>query len=244
MGLGYVESIQNEYGMVVFGQSHDVPLRGDLESAAAGDLDVRALELWDERPLAVEHGHVELVAVRVPNEHVALVADVDAVGKAGDGLGADPAQEVTVLGEDDDRVALEVADVVLGPVDGDVGGLRHVVRAFDVVFELPELGHDEDGGGHGVYGDDEALAVDGQAGDDVDVADLDEAHEVAGGGEDLHARALAAAVADDVVAAEARREDRNLARIPQAALFFASQSETAAEAAIFVEYLGEKKSTW
>ena len=45
MGLGYVESIQNQYVMVVFGQSHDVPLRGDLESAAAGDLDVRALEL-------------------------------------------------------------------------------------------------------------------------------------------------------------------------------------------------------
>ena len=72
-----------------------------------------------------EYGYVELVSVRVPDEDVALVRDVDAVGEGRDGLAADAAKELAFLTHHHDAVALEVADVELATEHGDVRRLGH-----------------------------------------------------------------------------------------------------------------------
>lgn len=117
--------------MVVFGESDHIALAGDLKATATRDLDIRALELGDEVAFGREYGHVEAVAVRVADEHVALVRDVDAVREVGDVLAADSAHEAAVFVEHDDAVAFEVAHVVLVAPDGDVRWLAHVVRAVE-----------------------------------------------------------------------------------------------------------------
>ena len=92
--------------MVVFGQGDDVPVGGDLEAAAPRDLDVRTVELGDVLPEAVVDGHVELVAVGVADEDVALVGDVDAVGEAGNLLVPNAANKTTLFIDDNNAVAL------------------------------------------------------------------------------------------------------------------------------------------
>lgn len=56
---------------------------------------------------------MELVAVRVADEHVAGVRHVDAVGEVGHVLAADAAQEPALVVEHNDAVALEIANVEL-----------------------------------------------------------------------------------------------------------------------------------
>ena len=92
--------------LVVLGQCHDVALRGDLETTAAAHLDVRTLELADERAVALEHGDVEPVAVAVADQHIAGVADVDAVRVVGDVLAADAVKELAVFAEHHHTVTL------------------------------------------------------------------------------------------------------------------------------------------
>ena len=53
------------------------------------------------------HGHVKLVSVRVPDEHVPRVRDVYPVGEGRHGLAADAAEEVAVLVDHNHAVALE-----------------------------------------------------------------------------------------------------------------------------------------
>lgn len=95
--------------MVVLGQGDHVALAGDLQAAAARHLHVGAFELADERPVALEHRHVEAVAMGIADEDVAGVADVDSVGEIGDSLAADSAQKRPVVAEHHDAVALERA---------------------------------------------------------------------------------------------------------------------------------------
>lgn len=76
-------------------------------------LNIRALELGDQDAVAREHGDVELVAVWVPNEHIAGIRHVDAVGEVGHVLAADAAQEATLVVEHYHAVPLEVAHVEL-----------------------------------------------------------------------------------------------------------------------------------
>lgn len=61
-----------------------------------------------------EAGHVEAIAVRIANQNVAGVRDVDAVREARDFLVADAMLEHTALVEHDHVVALEVANVKVG----------------------------------------------------------------------------------------------------------------------------------
>ena len=75
--------------MIILGQGDDVTLGGDLEPAAPADFDVRAFELGEQGAVALEDGHVEAVAVRVADQDVPRVRNVDPVGKIGDVLAAD-----------------------------------------------------------------------------------------------------------------------------------------------------------
>ena len=69
-------------------------------------LDVGTLKLADERAIALKHGDVETVAMAVANQHVAGVADVDAVRVVGDVLTADAVQELSVFTEHHDTMTL------------------------------------------------------------------------------------------------------------------------------------------
>ena len=221
--------------VVVLGERDDEALAGDLEAAAARHLHIGTLELAEHGAVAREHGHVEAIAVAVADEHVAVVAHVDAVGEVGDVLAANAAQEVAVLVEDDHTVALEVAHKVLVAVDGDVRGLAHVVGAVEPLDEVAVLLDAEDGGRDAVDGDDLVVLIDGEAGHDVDVLDGDLAEEVAALVEYLHARALGAAVAHHVLARVAHHD--HLARKPELALVATRRAEVVLELAALGEHL-------
>jgi len=92
--------------LVVLGQRHDVALGSDLEATAATNLHVWTLELADERAVTLEHGNVKPVAVAVADQHVASVADINAVWVVGDVLAADAVKELAVLAEHHHTVAL------------------------------------------------------------------------------------------------------------------------------------------
>ena len=126
--------------------------------------------------------------------------------------------------------------------------------------EISPLAQDEDGGRDRVDGDNVALVVDGQPSHNVDEPDGDgvtkkegrtshththlnqkmgsyneQVPEVSVRVEDLHARALASAVADDKVAVVA--EDSHFAGVPQASLGFTLVPEHVLEDAVLVEHL-------
>ena len=96
--------------MIILSQGDDVTFGGDFEAAAATDFDVGALEFGEERAVALEHGHVETVAVGIPDQHVSSVGDVDAVREIGDVLATDASQKLTVLEGDGGK--LELNDVI------------------------------------------------------------------------------------------------------------------------------------
>ena len=83
--------------MIILGQSDDVTLGGDFEAAAAADFDVGTLELGQQGAVALKHGHVEPVAVRIADEHVTRVRNVDAVREVGDVFASDAPQKLTLL---------------------------------------------------------------------------------------------------------------------------------------------------
>ena len=83
--------------MIILGQSDDVTLGGDFEAAAAADFDVGTLELGQQGAVALKHGHVEPVAVRIADEHVTRVRNVDAVWEVGDVFASDAPQKLTLL---------------------------------------------------------------------------------------------------------------------------------------------------
>jgi len=153
--LGDVDGVEDENVMVVFGQRDDVSFGGDFEAAATRDFDVRTLELRGRdgvgggggdpgRGLVVD-GDVELVAVRVSDEDVASVGDVNAVGEAGDVIGADLAQQLAVLVDNYNVVVPEIANVKVPLENPDVRRLLHEVAALVVPDELSLFAEDEDG---------------------------------------------------------------------------------------------------
>ncbi len=93
--------------IVVLGQGDDVPFGGDFEAAAPGHLDLRALILRDQLTPAIVDRDMELVAMRVADEDVARVRDVDAVGEGGDWLAPDLAHEPPLFIDYNDTVGLK-----------------------------------------------------------------------------------------------------------------------------------------
>lgn len=91
--------------MIILGEGNHISLGRDLESATARDFDAGTLELADVVALVVEHGDVELIAVRVSDQDVSRVGDVDPVRKTGDSLVTDPTAKLTILANDNDTVA-------------------------------------------------------------------------------------------------------------------------------------------
>ena len=75
--------------MIILSQRDDVALGSDFKAATAADFDVRAFKLGEQGAVALEDGNMEAVAVRVANQDVPCVRNVDSVGKIGDVLAAD-----------------------------------------------------------------------------------------------------------------------------------------------------------
>lgn len=74
-------------------------------------LDVGALELSDEHAIPREDCNVELVPVRVSDEHVPSVRNIDPIGEVGDVLASDASQETPLVVEHNNAVTLKVAHV-------------------------------------------------------------------------------------------------------------------------------------
>lgn len=77
-------------------------------------LNIRTLELGLQNAVARKARHMEAIAVRVANQNVAGIRNVDAVWEAGYLLVTDAMQERTVLAKYGHIVALEVAHVKIG----------------------------------------------------------------------------------------------------------------------------------
>jgi len=72
---------------------------------------VGTLELGLEGALTGVAGYVEAIAVRVADEHVAGIRNINAIGKASDLLVANAIKECAVVLEDGHTMALEIAHV-------------------------------------------------------------------------------------------------------------------------------------
>lgn len=102
---------------------------------------------------------------------------------------------------------------------GEIRGFAHAVRNVKPFDEIAILRDAEHGGRDGIHRHNVTVIVDGQSGNNVDVADHDALHKLAGAGKDLHAGALGSAVAHNDLAGGA--DDGHLTRVPHLAFFFA-----------------------
>lgn len=94
--------------VVVLGQSDYIAFWSDLEPTAAAYFDVGALELPYQRAISLEHSHMESVAMAVPNENIASVADVNSIGVVGDVFAANATHEVAFFIKDHYAVTLKM----------------------------------------------------------------------------------------------------------------------------------------
>lgn len=223
--------------MIVLGQGDDVSVSSDFQTATARHLDTGTGELGHKMTLIVENGHVELISVRVAHQNVALVGNVDSVGKWGQTDIADGAQKMTIAIQDHHLVTLKVTDVVFTLESLDIRRFGHEFRAVVIAIQIPPLGDEKDGRGDAVDHDDLTVFRGDDSGHDVDEADLDETNELAELGEDLHAGSLAAAVANDQVVGV--RQHGDLARVKQLAHAFAGLAERAVKVALKIENLNK-----
>ena len=83
--------------MIILGQGDDVTLGGDLQAAATADLDIWTFEFGEQRAVALEDGDVEPIAVRIADQNVAGVRNVDPVREVGDILAANAPQKLPLL---------------------------------------------------------------------------------------------------------------------------------------------------
>lgn len=185
--------------MIVLGQGDDEPLGSKLESTAPGNLDVGTLVLGQQFAIVVEDDHVESIAVRVAHQDFTTTGNVDAIGEGCQAFHANLAQVHTTFVEHHHGVALEIANIIVVLVDGNVARLAHVVTAIVPLSQLAVLANHVDGGRYRVDGHDLAVLIDSNTGDNVDVADGYFAHEIASSSEDLHSRPFHAAVTDNIV---------------------------------------------
>lgn len=102
----------------IYAAFHNVPIPTIHISYTFGQnrthLDIRTLELGLQDAVAREARHMEAIAVRIADENVASIGNIDAVREAGDLLVTNAMHERAVLAENGHVVALEVAHVEVG----------------------------------------------------------------------------------------------------------------------------------
>ena len=86
--------------MIILCKSNHISFRGDLESTAARHLDTRTLELTHIFSFVIIHSNVELISMRVPDQDISSIRDVNSIREAGDLLATNPPKELTILAND------------------------------------------------------------------------------------------------------------------------------------------------
>jgi hypothetical protein len=97
--------------VVVLGQCHDVTLGGDLQTAAPRHLNVGTFKLRNETSITRKNCHMETIAMRVPDENIASVRNVDTVRKVGYTFATNSSQEMTFVAKNHHIVTLKVANI-------------------------------------------------------------------------------------------------------------------------------------
>jgi len=221
--------------VVVLGKGDHITLAGDLQTATAGDLDMGALELCKKIAIVGEDCHVEPVSMRVTNENISRIRDVDPIGEVGDALTPDPSHEDPFLCEHDNIVALKITDIELSSAYCYVAWLPHVVGTVKPAQKVATLGDDKEGRGNTVHSHNIAIPGDGQTRHNVNVANCYLPDKVSVLGEDLHPRPLVASIANHKLARAFHH--RNLARVPQLPFFLAWDAELVAEGPVLLKHL-------
>lgn len=85
-----------------------------LKIATKTYLNIWALELWLQDAFTRKAGHMETVAVRVPDQNVTSIRNVDAIRETGYLLVPDAVLECAVLLKYCHTVAFEVAHIKIG----------------------------------------------------------------------------------------------------------------------------------
>merc|ERR1719495_1813040 len=123
---GDIESVEDQNMMIVLCKSHHVAFTRDLQTAAAGNLDMRTLELRKQVAVISKYCHVEPVPMRVANKNISSIGDVDSVWEVGDAFAPNSSYKDSFLCENN-IVALKVADIELSSPPRNVTGFPHVV---------------------------------------------------------------------------------------------------------------------
>lgn len=142
----HVEGVQHKYVVVVLGQSNHVAFGSNVEATAAADFDVGTLELADERAVQLEDSHMKAVAMAVPNQHIASVRDVNAIGVVSDPFAANATKELTILVEDHHAMALQRREKKITEKTSDNGEISNMIQyllnKWDLshYHQMPEVG--------------------------------------------------------------------------------------------------------
>lgn len=76
---------------------------------------MRTLKLRLQDAFTTVAGNMKTVAVRIANQNIASIRDVDAIREAGDLFVSDAIHELTLLGKDGNTMTFKVADIEFGP---------------------------------------------------------------------------------------------------------------------------------
>ena len=99
---------------------------------------------------------MELVSMRISDENVSGVRNVNSIWKIGDGLATDSPKKIPIFMHHHDAVSLEVTNIIFMPKYGNVRGLGHIFRAFDILNQFATFMQNENGRSHRVHCDDKA----------------------------------------------------------------------------------------
>ena len=89
-----------------------------------------ALELRSQLSESIVDGNMKLIAVRVSNEDVSLIGNINSIRKIGVRSGTNSTDELSAFVNYYDAVAFEIANVVMIAENRDVRRFAHVIGTF------------------------------------------------------------------------------------------------------------------
>jgi len=120
--------------VVILGEGDDKATVGELEAATARHLNRWTDEVCGKGAVSAENGDVELVAVGVSDEDVAIRRNINSVWEVGVIGASDFLEEISAIVHDDNLMAFEVAYIVYiagtGPAEVGHGQVRRFLHVF------------------------------------------------------------------------------------------------------------------
>jgi hypothetical protein len=183
---------------------------------------------------------METIAMRVPDENIASVRNVDTVRKVGYTFATNSSQEMTFVAKNHHIVTLKVANIKFLAVYGNIRRLPHKVAAIKPTDQLATFADDEYCRTDAINCHDLPVSRNCESRDNVDVSYGDLLQKMSILREDLHARTFVAAITDHVFTGCAHHG--NFSRIPQLPFVFARRPELEFEGPGFVKNLKKIRS--